>query len=119
MALRSYSESKYACAHVVSMYSIKGNGQVLTPAIIPVAACCLVQKVTYFVKDMRIEREHKLTLKSWDPELTRECSDIRAVQVQRLLCAYSTGHSQLDRLVQVFSDLHLCTCYFTRSACER
>ena len=53
------------------MYSIKGNVQMLAPAIIPVAACCLVQKVAYFMKDMRIEREHKITLKCWDPELTR------------------------------------------------
>ena len=91
----------------------------LAPAIIPVAACCLVQKVAYFMKDMRIEREHKLILKSWDPELSHECSDICAIQVQRLLCTYSTGHSQLDRLARVFSDLHLCTRYLARNACEQ
>ena len=43
--------SKYACAHVVSTFSIKGRGQLLDRTIICPTARCLDYKGAYLVKD--------------------------------------------------------------------
>ena len=49
-----YILSKYACARVVSTYSMKGCGQMLACAIVHVTAHCLAQKGAYLVKDMKL-----------------------------------------------------------------
>ena len=74
----------------------KRRSQMFTCAIVRVTARCL--KGTYLVKGMRIECVHSnstnsYTCRSWDPKLACECSDIRAVQGQRLLCAYRNAPS--------------------------
>ena len=60
---------------------------------------CLAQKGAYLVKDMKIERRQRF-LRCWNPELARECSDIRAVQGQSSLCAYTRNAPNSERLDQ-------------------
>ena len=53
-----------------------------------------LQRRLVLVKDTGIECGHSdfnynVMLRCWDPELAHECSDIRVMQGQRLLCIYT------------------------------
>ena len=61
----------------------------LARAIVHIIASRPAQKGAYFLRSMRIKHRHSITLRCWNPELVCKCSDIRAVQGQSLLCAYT------------------------------
>ena len=50
--------SKYACARVISMCSIKGHGQLLAHAIIRITACRPARKGAYFLKSVTIKHRN-------------------------------------------------------------
>ena len=102
--------SMYACMCTCGGYVLNKGVWPNARMIIRVTAHCLAQKGTYSVMDMRIE--FQLTLRHWDPELARKCSDIRAVQGQRSLCTYAQNvpdseHSGEQNSMCLITNMHL------------